>query len=176
MNKYYFWLDTEYTSFNAHALLLQIAFIITNDKYEPLIKENLFIENPLSVLEDELFTGFWADKKDYWLEKRISDGIKYTEAESILESVFNDKNAGSNVIYLAGNSIYTDRAILKRFFPAIEKQLHYRMLDVSSLKLVAEDLKTKTYKKELKHDALADIMESIAEFRHYLKEWNLKDA
>src|ERR671918_401434 len=72
---------------------------------------------------------------------------------------------------LAGNSIATDRAFLARDMPALDSYLHYRMVDVSSVKELARRWYPRAYfnspEKNGNHRALADIRESIAELRYY---------
>jgi oligoribonuclease len=72
---------------------------------------------------------------------------------------------------LAGNSIATDRGFLARDMPALDDYLHYRMIDVSSIKELCRRWYPKIYfgqpEKGLAHRALADIQESISELRYY---------
>ncbi len=71
---------------------------------------------------------------------------------------------------LAGNSIHTDRRFLKEYFPAIDRYLHYRMIDVTSIK----ELALRWYGREVtfvktlqQHTALADTRESVEELKHF---------
>ena len=72
---------------------------------------------------------------------------------------------------LAGNSIATDRSFIREYMPALDARLHYRMIDVSSLKVLALKWMPTVYshqpKKGLSHRALADIVESIKELDYY---------
>lgn len=72
---------------------------------------------------------------------------------------------------LAGNSIATDRGFLARDFPELDAHLHYRMVDVSSIKELARRWYPRVYfaqpAKGMRHRALADIVESIDELRYY---------
>lgn len=74
---------------------------------------------------------------------------------------------------LAGNSIGTDRMFLNRYMPALDSFLHYRNIDVSSIKELTRRWFPKVYfqlpKKDGGHRALADILESIKELRYYRK-------
>ncbi len=72
---------------------------------------------------------------------------------------------------LAGNSIHSDRRFLVRYMPAFERFLHYRQLDVSSLKVLAQAWYGNSLRMEKRktHDALDDIRESLAELRHYAR-------
>lgn len=77
----------------------------------------------------------------------------------------------ANSAPLCGNSIATDRGFLNRDMPALDEHLHYRMIDVSSLKELARRWYPRVYQsqptKGLAHRALADIRESVQELRYY---------
>jgi oligoribonuclease len=105
------------------------------------------------------------------LIEEIPNGVSVAEAEyQVLEYVLRfvpeDQRAP-----LAGNSIGTDRAFLARYMPRLDKQLHYRNVDVSSIKELARRWYPRTYfaapAKRGNHRALADIQESIEELRYY---------
>jgi oligoribonuclease len=72
---------------------------------------------------------------------------------------------------LAGNTIYMDRMFLKKYFSKVDDYLHYRIIDVSTVKELCGRWNRKVYdsapRKELKHRALDDIRESIAEMKYY---------
>jgi len=75
---------------------------------------------------------------------------------------------------MCGNSICQDRRFLARWMPALEDYFHYRNLDVSTLKELARRWKPDLMKgvpKEGKHEALADVYESIAELKYYRQEF-----
>lgn len=72
---------------------------------------------------------------------------------------------------LAGNSIYMDRMFLRKYFPRVDEYLHYRIIDVSTVKELCGRWNQKAYtsapQKKLAHRALDDIKESISELQHY---------
>lgn len=72
---------------------------------------------------------------------------------------------------LAGNSIYMDRMFLRKYFPRVNDYLHYRVIDVSTIKELCRRWNQNAYtsapKKELSHRALKDVHESIQELQHY---------
>ena len=105
------------------------------------------------------------------LIEEIPNGVSVAEAEyQVLEYVLRfvpeDQRAP-----LAGNSIGTDRAFLARYMPRLDKQLHYRNVDVSSIKELAHRWFPRAYfnapAKDGGHRALADILESIRELAYY---------
>ena len=105
------------------------------------------------------------------LIEEIPNGVSVADAEyQVLEYVLRfvpeDQRAP-----LAGNSIGTDRAFLARYMPRLDKQLHYRNVDVSSIKELAHRWFPRAYfnapAKDGGHRALADILESIRELAYY---------
>jgi len=105
------------------------------------------------------------------LINEIPNGISATEAETlVLEYVLKFIPADQNAP-LAGNSIGTDRAFLTKYMPRLDNQLHYRNVDVSSIKELARRWYPRVYfnapAKDGGHRALADILESIRELAYY---------
>ena len=105
------------------------------------------------------------------LVQDVEDGVDLAEAEKLIldyikKFVPNEKEAP-----LAGNSIGTDRMFLNRYMPNLDKYLHYRNIDVSSIKELTRRWYPRVYfqlpKKDGGHRALADILESIQELRYY---------
>jgi oligoribonuclease len=94
-----------------------------------------------------------------------------TEAEvEAAVLAFLREHVPAKVSPMCGNTICQDRRFLARFMPALEDWFHYRNLDVSTLKELARRWKPELMKgipKEGKHEALADILESIDELRYY---------
>lgn len=101
----------------------------------------------------------------------IPNGVSAAEAEyQVLEYVLKFVPAEQKAP-LAGNSIGTDRAFLAKYMPRLDKQLHYRNVDVSSIKELARRWYPRVYfnapAKDGGHRALADILESIRELAYY---------
>src|SRR6185295_15872855 len=82
---------------------------------------------------------------------------------------FIKKHCAANTAPLCGNSIWQDKRFITRYMPSIERYLHYRLVDVSSIKLMANHWfpNQEPPAKAETHRALADIEESIAELRYY---------
>jgi len=75
---------------------------------------------------------------------------------------------------MCGNSICQDRRFMARWMPRLEGFFHYRNLDVSTLKELAKRWRPqvhRSFEKKSRHEALADIYESIAELKHYRTHW-----
>ena len=96
---------------------------------------------------------------------------KFTEAQAEKDTLeFLQKHVPANTSPMCGNSICQDRRFLARLMPELEEFFHYRNLDVSSLKEIANRWYPKIargYNKESKHLALDDIRDSIDELKYY---------
>lgn len=100
----------------------------------------------------------------------MKSNITIEEAETMLLN-FVKKYVTESYSPLAGNSIYMDRMFLKKFMPTLNNFLHYRIIDVSTIKEVCRRWNPVIYKqlpkKEYSHRALQDIKESVEELRFY---------
>lgn len=164
------WIDLEMTGLDPdHHVILQAALIVTNRELEPLEEYVVDIWQPPSALGNMVPFVREMHERTGLLERVAASSIDLVEAErNLLERI-----AGWCPYrpVLCGNSIGSDRKFIDRYMPALAGYLHYRMVDVSSLKVLAKlwygqgALYDKP--KTLEHDALFDIRESIAELRHY---------
>jgi oligoribonuclease len=77
---------------------------------------------------------------------------------------------GDEPAVLAGNSIHNDRIFIKKWWPEVEALLHYRMLDVTTLKIIMQGKYGYEFEKNDAHRAFDDIQASIAELQHYLEK------
>ncbi len=101
----------------------------------------------------------------------LPDGVPMAEAQRMVLEYVREHVPDANKAPLAGNSVGTDRGFLARDMPELESYLHYRIIDVSSIKELARRWYPRAYfaapKKQGGHRALADIRESIDELRYY---------
>lgn len=101
----------------------------------------------------------------------LASGITLAEAQDLVLGYVRGHVAEPRKVPLCGNSIATDRAFIARDLPKLDDYLHYRMIDVSSIKELARRWYPRAYfaspAKVGGHRALADIRESIAELRYY---------
>ena len=162
------WIDLEMTGLDpAKCRILEVAAIATDWNFQELATYQSVIHQPNRVLRkaDEWVQENMAELLD---KSRESERSEARVTEELLD--FIRKNFGEKAdVVLAGNSIHQDRRFIRRYWPEIDSRLHYRMLDVSSYKLVAQGLKKREFKKESAHRALEDIRDSIAELQYYLK-------
>lgn len=166
------WIDCEMTGLNVELdCLVEIAVVITNSELEILDEGlNLVIKpRPES----------WANMNDFvrnmhtesGLINDVESGLDLADAEQLILDYVKQYVPEARQSPLAGNSIGTDRMFLNRYMPALDQHLHYRNIDVSSIKELTRRWYPRAYfqlpKKEGGHRALADILESITELRYY---------
>ena len=105
------------------------------------------------------------------LIKEIPNGVSLSEADDAIIAYLKKYAPAEGKSPLAGNSVYVDRAFIARDLPLLNKYLHYRTIDVSTIKELARRWHPKTYfsapAKDGNHRALGDIRDSIAELDYY---------
>ena len=166
------WIDCEMTGLNVELdCLVEIAVVITNSELE-ILDEGLNI-----VIKPR--PESWANMNDFvrnmhtesGLINDVESGLDLADAEQLILDYVKQYVPEARQSPLAGNSIGTDRMFLNRYMPALDQHLHYRNIDVSSIKELTRRWYPRAYfqlpKKEGGHRALADILESITELRYY---------
>jgi oligoribonuclease len=105
------------------------------------------------------------------LLREVPHGVSMAEANKEVMEYVKQHVPDARKAPLAGSSVYVDRGFLARDLPELDEHLHYRVIDVSSIKELARRWYPKVYfsspEKTGNHRALADIRESIAELRYY---------
>ena len=169
------WIDLEMTGLIPEIdRIIEMATVITNSELD------ILAEGPEIVIwqSDLILAGMdsWNTKhhKKSGLIKRIKKS-SITESQAQLETIsFIQKHVKKNESPICGNSVCQDRRFLARWMPDLEAYFHYRHLDVSSLKILAEYWAPnilKTLRKESRHRAKDDILESIGELKHYREKF-----
>jgi oligoribonuclease len=165
------WIDCEMTGLDPEKeRLLEIAVVVTGPNLSPRV------EGPVCVIHqsDELLNKMDAWNKSTHGRSGLIDKVKASKLteqdaeEQIL--AFIKKYVSKSSSPLCGNTISQDRRFLVKFMPKLEAYLHYRNLDVSTLKELSKRWKPEvfnSFKKQQKHTALADVHESIEELAHY---------
>ena len=150
--------------------LLEIAVIITGPNLEPRIEGPvLVLRQANTVLEQMDAWNKGTHGKSGLIDKVRASVLTEERAEQQLLdfiSVYVPRNASP----LCGNTISQDRRFLVKYMPRLEAYLHYRNLDVSTLKELAKRWRPQlhaAFKKQQKHTALADVHESIDELDYY---------
>lgn len=154
-------------------VILEIAAEITDFNFKTLESYEARVRggNRQTVVKRMQANTWWADypqNRDGFLEKldeAMPLGVVEDELMALIKKHFGDEPA-----VLAGNSIHSDRGFIKKWWPSLDLKLHYRMLDVSSFKLLMQGKYGVVFEKDSPHRAYDDIQASIAELEHYL-EW-----
>lgn len=165
------WIDMEMSGLAPDSdRILEMAFIVTDSAL------NLVAEGPVLVLHqpDEVLAAMDSWNRSVHAKSGLVDKVKASrlaEAEAErLSLAFLEQHVPQGVSPMCGNSVCQDRRFLARWMPRLEAHFLYRNLDVSTLKELVRRWKpevAKALKKEGKHEALADILESIEELKYY---------
>ncbi len=172
------WMDLEYTDFDyPDAYVLEVSVEITDFNFVTLGSYEACIKNdPKKLVQRFKLNTFWQqypENRDHFL-KNTEKGKPLVQVEKELIALV-EEHFGSEPAILAGNSIHSDRAVLKAHMPELDLKLHYRMLDVSSLKILMQGKYGVFYDKNNTHRAYDDIQASIAELQFYL-DWFAKEG
>lgn len=165
------WVDMEMSGLNPDSdRVLEVAVVVTDAQLE------LIAEGPvLAVRQDERVLA----AMDEWntatharsgLTERVRASTLDEAAAEAAVLDFLRRYVPEGKSPMCGNSICQDRRFMARWMPRLEAYFHYRNLDVSTLKELARRWKPEAYRafeKKSRHEALADIYESIAELKHY---------
>ncbi|MDE3113046.1 MAG: oligoribonuclease [Chloroflexota bacterium] len=150
-------------------VIVEIAVVITELRdLEPLDRYHAVIHQPESVVAAATPVVQQMHARSGLWDRMRSSTISVAEAESAALELASRWCAPRQGI-LAGNSIWQDRRFLAAYMPRFESYLHYRQVDVSSLKVLAGAWygPDAVPEKSDKHTALEDVGESIAELAHY---------
>lgn len=167
------WVDLEMTGLDpVRDAIVEIAAIVTDGELTELDAGVSFVVRPpdLSLLAgmDEVVVRMHTESG---LLEDIPNGIPLAEAGAAVLAYVRGHAPEARKAPLAGSSVYVDRGFLARYLPELDAHLHYRLVDVSTIKELARRWYPRTYfnapAKTGGHRALADIRESIAELRYY---------
>ena len=165
------WIDLEMTGLDPEKeRIIEIATIVTDDQLNILAEgPELVVHQPQSLLDamDEWCVQHHGESG---LTRRVMES-NVTEAEAEAQTLkFLRQWVTPGRSPLAGNTIGQDRRFLVKYMPKLEAFVHYRNLDVSTLKILAKRWKPEIvdgFQKKNAHRALDDIKESIEELRYY---------
>jgi oligoribonuclease len=154
--------------------ILEVAMVVTDADL------NTIAEAPVYVVHqsDEVLEGMDSWNKSTHGRSGLVDKVRLStfdegEVEARLIE-FLKPIVASGVAPLAGNTVHQDRRFMARYMPAFDAYLHYRIVDVSTLKELARRWRPDVLQgvaKEGRHEALADVYESIEELRHYRRHF-----
>jgi len=166
------WVDCEMTGLSLTTdALIEVAALVTDFELNQLGDGvDLVVKPPPEALDqmDDFVRNMHTSSG---LLDELAAGITMAEAEAQVLAYVREWVPEPAKAPLAGNSVGTDRGFLARDMPELESHLHYRIIDVSSIKELSRRWFPRAYfsspKKAGGHRALADIRESIAELRYY---------
>ena len=166
------WIDMEMTGLQPDSdRVIEIAMLVTDPQLNVLATGPvLVVHQPDEVLEAMDSWNKSTHGKTGLIERVRASTLSEADAEkTAIEFLATHVPAASSP--MCGNSICQDRRFLARWMPRLEAYFHYRNLDVSTLKELVRRWKPdlKAFSKEGKHEALADILESIEELKFYRK-------
>ena len=172
MSEHLVWIDCEMTGLDLKAdALIEVAALVTDGDLNVLGDGvQVVIKPPAEALAQmgEFVHDMHAKSG---LLPLLEHGIEMAEAEALVLAYIREYVPDARKAPLAGNTVGTDRTFLARDMPALEGHLHYRNVDVSSIKELAHRWFPRAYyntpAKNGNHRALADIQESIEELRYY---------
>ncbi len=165
------WLDMEMTGLDvARDRILEVAVVLTDMNLENItLGPSLVIYQPEDILQA---MGSWCKKhhSESGLLDRVREStVSIAAAEGMILSFL--KEYGVDMPFLGGNTVYQDRLFLSQYMRSLVECLHYRQIDVSSVKELVlawySDNKHATFSKKKGHRAQDDIIESIEELKHY---------
>ena len=164
------WLDLEMTGLNPKKChILQVATIITDFHLNEIVATDFIIWQPKSVLAAISPPIKLMHSQNKLLPKVESSKITLEDVESYIFQLLLKHSHYQNT-YLIGNSIHVDRLFLKQHMPLVEKFLHYRQIDISSIKMLCREWFNMSFQSSTKtHTALEDIRQSIEELK-YLRD------
>ncbi|WP_410652223.1 oligoribonuclease [Amycolatopsis sp. cmx-4-54] len=173
MNDRLVWIDCEMTGLDlGKDALIEIAALVTDAELN-VLGEGVDI---VIHADDEALDGMPEVVREMHAHSGLTEEVRRStvtmeEAEQRVLEYIRAHVPEANVAPLAGNSIATDRGFITRDMPLLDAHLHYRMVDVSSVKELVRRWYPRIYyakpEKGLAHRALADIKESIGELDYY---------
>ena len=166
------WIDCEMTGLDlGKDALIEIAVLVTDSELTILGDGVDVVIRPPGGALDTMPEVVRAMHTTSGLLTELDAGITIEEAERQVLAYIGEHVPDARKAPLAGNSVGTDRNFIARDMPALDAFLHYRIIDVSSIKELARRWYPRAYynapKKNGGHRALADIRDSIAELRYY---------
>ncbi len=167
------WIDCEMTGLDLGSdRLIEIAALVTDAELNVLGEGiDVVIHADDEALDGMLQVVAQMHSKSGLTEEVRASAVDLAEAEKLVLDYIRTHVKQPNTAPLAGNSIATDRGFIARDMPTLDSYLHYRMIDVSSIKELCRRWYPRIYygqpAKGLAHRALADIHESINELKYY---------
>ena len=172
------WVDLEMTGLDpVQDRILEVAAIVTDWDFKEIATYEAAVLVGPRLVEKRMLKGpaatFWntvPQVRDDLIAQNKEKGRSARTVESELLAFLDENFEAGTPVVLSGNSIHQDRKFIDKEWPRLSDRLHYRMLDVTSWKLVFEGKYGKRFGKREAHRALDDIRGSIEELQYYLKK------
>ena len=166
------WIDCEMTGLDLGAdALVEVAALVTDSQLNVLGEGVDLVIRPPQEAIDQMNEVVRTMHTTSGLIEELAAGTTLEDAQEQVMAYIREYVPSPRKAPLAGNSVGTDRGFIARDLPVLDEHLHYRIIDVSSIKELARRWFPRAYfnspKKAGGHRALADIRESIAELRYY---------
>ncbi|MBX3663565.1 MAG: oligoribonuclease [Burkholderiales bacterium] len=168
------WIDMEMSGLDPEIeRVLEIAVVITDSQLNTVAEAPvLVIHQPDTVLDAMDNWNKSTHRKSGLIDRVRASTLTEAQAEAQMIA-FLEQHVPKGASPICGNSVHQDRRFLVKYLPQLDGYFHYRMIDVSTLKELARRWKPEVVAgmvKHGKHEALADIHESIAELRYYREQ------
>lgn len=172
MNEVLVWIDCEMTGLSTvNDALVEIAVLVTDSELNVLGEGVDIVINPPQAALDQMDDFVRDMHTKSGLLDALDQGVTLAEAEAQVLEYVRKYSPEPRKSPLAGNSVGTDREFIARDMPQLQAHLHYRIVDVSSIKELARRWYPRAYfaspEKAGNHRALDDIRESIQELKYY---------
>ncbi len=169
----FLWVDLEMTGLVPNKdVILEVAAEVTDTGLDTLASYEATVQHDKDLVVRRMQENVWwndyPENRDAFIEGLDSSKTLQQVEQELIALL--DEHFGSEPAVLAGNSIHSDRSFIKQWMPELDLRLHYRMLDVTSWKMVMQSMYGVEFEKPEVHRAFEDIQASIAELQHYL-EW-----
>jgi oligoribonuclease len=166
------WIDCEMTGLSLqHDALVEVAALVTDTELQVLGEGVDVVIKPPEAAVAQMLDVVRGMHTTSGLLTALDEGITLEEAEDRVLAYVREHVPTARKAPLAGNTVYVDRGFLARDMPRLDDHLHYRLIDVSSIKELARRWYPRIYfnspTKSGGHRALADIRESIEELKYY---------
>ncbi|HET7403196.1 MAG TPA: oligoribonuclease [Usitatibacter sp.] len=154
--------------------ILEVAMVVTDAELNTIAEAPVFVlHQPESVLDAMDSWNKSTHGKSGLVDKVRASTFTEEQVEARLVE-FLKPVVGERLAPLCGNTVHQDRRFMARYMPLFDAYLHYRIVDVSTLKELARRWRpdvVQSFSKEGKHEALADVYESIEELKHYRRHF-----
>jgi len=166
------WIDLEMTGLELDRhVIVEIACVVTDGNLQPVDDGVSYVvaatAHELEQMDDFVINMHTTSG----LLPEIEQGISVSDAEQLILTYVQSHVSEARKAPLAGSSVYVDRGFLSKYMPTLDAYLHYRIVDVSSVKELTRRWFPRVYfaspQKEGNHRALADIFDSIKELAYY---------